>query len=186
MNNLAAVLMLLVALLFSAVTATTVPAPPSTVGLERWKLKGKNIVVTGGSKGIGKSIVDELLSQGARVLTCSRNIEELRECAKEWKDRGFADVDIVACDVSTAEGREILTNECESLFGDSCIHCLVNNVGSNRRKLAVEYSHEEFDLIFRTNLLSAFFISTSLYPFLKASGGMICLLSTSSHFALML
>ena len=39
----------------------------------RWSLTGKNIVVTGGSKGIGLAIIKECCALGAKVLTCSRN-----------------------------------------------------------------------------------------------------------------
>jgi tropinone reductase I len=137
---------------------------------KKWSLSGKNIVVTGGSKGIGKSIIDELLSLGASIVTCGRNEEELKLVLAEWEEGGFADkIHVIAADVSTSEGRSILVNECTKIFGDRC-DCLVNNVGSNIRKRAVEYGEEEYDFIMRTNLQSCFYLSTALYPQLKNSG----------------
>ncbi|KAM3339789.1 hypothetical protein P3S68_029658 [Capsicum galapagoense] len=47
---------------------------------ERWSLRGTTALVTGGSKGIGYAIVEELANFGARVYTCSRDEKELQEC----------------------------------------------------------------------------------------------------------
>jgi Tropinone reductase 1 len=100
---------------------------------KKWDLSNKNIIVTGGSEGIGKSIVDELLSLGAKVLTCGRNEDKLSSCLNEWEEEGFKDqVFVCTADVSTAEGRLELISRCSDIFGDD-LHCLVNNVGSNIR-----------------------------------------------------
>jgi tropinone reductase I len=65
-------------------------------------------VVTGGTRGIGKAIVEELASfPGVRILTCSRNGPDLDECLAEWTDRGFDCTGVVA-DVATPEGRALL------------------------------------------------------------------------------
>ena len=136
----------------------------------KWNLAGKQIIVTGGSKGIGKSIVDELLSLGAKVLTCGRDDAELQLRLKEWDESGFAgQIHVVTADVSTADGRLKLIEECNTLFGDRC-DCLVNNVGSNIRKKAVEYTEDEYDFVMRTNLQSCFYLSTALHAQLKNSG----------------
>ena len=136
----------------------------------KWNLNGKNVIVTGGSKGIGKSIVDELLALGARVLTCGRDDAELRLRLVEWEENGFSDqIHIVTADVSTTEGRSKVVSECTKLFGETC-DCLVNNVGSNIRKMAVDYTEDEYDFVMRTNLQSCFYLSTALHPHLKKSG----------------
>jgi tropinone reductase I len=65
-------------------------------------------VVTGGTRGIGKAIVEELASfPGVRILTCSRNGPDLDECLAEWTDRGYDCTGVVA-DVATPEGRALL------------------------------------------------------------------------------
>jgi tropinone reductase I len=65
-------------------------------------------VVTGGTRGIGKAIVEELASfANVRILTCSRNGPDLDECLAEWTDRGYDCTGVVA-DVATPEGRALL------------------------------------------------------------------------------
>ena len=46
---------------------------------DRWSLQGKTVVVTGGTKGIGRAIVDELLGKQAKVVTCARNASDVKE-----------------------------------------------------------------------------------------------------------
>jgi Tropinone reductase 1 len=133
----------------------------------RWNLLGKNVVVTGGSKGIGKAIVEEVGVLGAKVLTCGRDLEELKSCKQHWDENGIQSYYCVA-DVSTDVGRNVLFDEAEKLFGEK-IDCLINNVGTNIRKKAFEYSDEEYKKVMDTNLDSAFFLTKKFYPLLKAS-----------------
>nr|CAB3490471.1 unnamed protein product [Digitaria exilis] len=74
---------------------------------ERWSLAGATALVTGGSKGIGHAIVEELAGLGARVHTCARNAAELEECRRRWADKGFT-VTVSICDVGVRADREKL------------------------------------------------------------------------------
>ena len=73
-------------------------------GGERWSLAGATALVTGGSKGIGHAIVEELARLGARVHTCSRNAAELEECRRRWADKGLQ-VTVSVCDVAVRANR---------------------------------------------------------------------------------
>ncbi|KAF3573636.1 hypothetical protein F2Q69_00058313, partial [Brassica cretica] len=55
----------------------------------RWSLRGMTALVTGGTKGIGYAIVEELAGFGARVHACARDQTLLDECLSEWKAKGF-------------------------------------------------------------------------------------------------
>uniref|UniRef100_A0A7N2M500 Tropinone reductase I n=1 Tax=Quercus lobata TaxID=97700 RepID=A0A7N2M500_QUELO len=55
----------------------------------RWSLKGVTALVTGGTKGIGYTIEEELAAFGAAVHICSRNQTEINDRVQEWKSKGF-------------------------------------------------------------------------------------------------
>jgi Tropinone reductase 1 len=147
---------------------------PSTTG---WSLPAKPMtaVVTGGTKGIGHAIVTELASVlQCRVLTCSRNAEELQECLEDWKQQGY-DVDGVVADVSTSQGQDELVEYMRTKFlndgDDPKLDILVNNVGTNIRKLSIEYTPEEIEHVWNTNYKSMFGLTTKCYELLKREQG---------------
>ncbi|MDZ7739928.1 MAG: SDR family oxidoreductase [Bacteroidales bacterium] len=127
---------------------------------EKWSLKGQKALVTGGTKGIGKGIAEELLSHGARVICTSRTLPEEQP----------ADDEIIyfQSDASDIKERKKLIGFIEKSYGS--LDILINNVGTNIRKKTAEYSDEELDHLLRTNMISAFSLSRDLYPLLLASG----------------
>ncbi|RWV81094.1 hypothetical protein GW17_00057520 [Ensete ventricosum] len=92
---------------------------------ERWSLAGATAVVTGGTKGIGHAIVEELARFGAAIHTCSRNEAELNKCLKEWGAKNFKVTGSV-CDVSSQADREKLMEDVKSTFGGK-LSILVSN-----------------------------------------------------------
>ncbi|GLT43825.1 hypothetical protein SLA2020_177550 [Shorea laevis] len=134
----------------------------------RWSLNGLTALVTGGTRGIGHAIVEELAGLGATVHTCSRNEAELNKCLKEWVGKGFRVTGSV-CDASSGDQRQKLMEEVASLF-DGKLNILVNNVGTNIRKPTMEYSTEEFSKLMTTNFESAYHLCQLAYPLLKAYG----------------
>ena len=172
------VLLLLFVALGGGTTTTSSPSA-GTVASSKWTLKGKNVVVTGGTKGIGKAVCDDLLALGANVLTCGRNEAEVLACLESWKSEGFgADrVSAVVADVSTTDGRCALQKKCTDVFGRS-LDCLINNVGTNRRKKSIEYSEEDYDFIMRTNLQSAFWLTNAFHSQLKETSGSVVIIGS--------
>ncbi|XP_024028358.1 tropinone reductase homolog isoform X2 [Morus notabilis] len=135
---------------------------------ERWSLKGKTALVTGGTKGIGHAIVEELAGFGAIVHTCSRNQTELDQRLDEWKTKGFKVTGSV-CDVSHTDQREKLIETVISLFQGK-LNILVNNVGTTIPKSATEFTAEDVSKLMATNFESAYHLSQLAHPLLKASG----------------
>lgn len=129
-----------------------------------WTLSGKRALVTGGSKGIGRGVVDELLSQGCEVITCARDVTPLRDGEKD------PSLMVVCADVSTQEGRAALIGAVREHF-DGELDILVNNVGTNVRKLSEEFSDDEYEQLMRTNLDSAFHLSRQCLEFLRCKDG---------------
>ncbi|KAJ1422244.1 Short-chain dehydrogenase/reductase SDR [Sesbania bispinosa] len=134
----------------------------------RWSLKGTTALVTGGTRGIGHAVVEELAEFGASVYTCSRNEEELNRCLKEWQEKGFS-VSGSVCDASSPPQREKLIQQVASAFNGK-LNILVNNVGTNVRKPTIEYTAEEYSKLMTTNLESTYHLCQLAYSLLKASG----------------
>ncbi|OAY43628.1 tropinone reductase homolog isoform X2 [Manihot esculenta] len=135
---------------------------------QRWSLKGRTALVTGGTRGIGYAIVEELAGFGARVHICSRNEKELKERTEEWKSKGF-DVSFSVCDLTSRAQREKLIDTVSSVF-DGKLNILVNNAATVRLKNCLNYNMEDYSTITTTNLESPYHLCQLSHPLLKASG----------------
>ncbi|KAJ1255509.1 hypothetical protein BS78_K200200 [Paspalum vaginatum] len=134
----------------------------------RWSLEGKTALVTGGTRGIGRAVVEELVALGATVHTCSWEEEELAQRLEEWESRGLPVTGSV-CDVSVQDQRERLLSQVADHFGGK-LDILVNNAGIAIRKSAMEHSTEEYSSLMATNLESSYNLCLLAHPLLKASG----------------
>ncbi|KAK4765603.1 hypothetical protein SAY86_026693 [Trapa natans] len=146
-------------------------AEPAAVGgrrAARWSLKGATALVTGGTRGIGRAIVEELAEFGASVHTCSRNESELAASLKEWESKDFAVTGSV-CDLSSRDQSTDLMAKVCSVF-DGKLNILINNAGTNIRKPTVEYSAEDYSKIMSTNLDSVYHLCQLVHPLMKESG----------------
>ncbi|QCD88386.1 tropine dehydrogenase [Vigna unguiculata] len=132
-----------------------------------WCLQGMTALVTGGSKGIGYAIVEELAQLGATVHTCSRNEADLNKSLKEWTTKGYRITGSV-CDVASRVEREELIARVSSQFNGK-LNILVNNVGTNIQKHTLDFTAEDFAFLMNTNLESCFHLSQLAHPLLKAS-----------------
>ena len=134
---------------------------------KRWTLDGKTALVTGGTKGMGRAIVESFLSWGADVFFVARNADDIARVESELKDHS-KNCHGIQADVSRQADREEIVDFVNSQVQK--LDILVNNVGTNIRKKTKDYTAEEFRLIMDTNFTSAFDLSKQLLPLLKASG----------------
>lgn len=132
-----------------------------------WRLDGRLALVTGATRGIGSAVADELLSLGATVILVARTADDVERRVAELRDRGLPAHGVVA-DVATAEGRARLAEEVEGR-GDA-LDVLVNNVGTNVRKRAMEYEEAEWRRLVEINLVSTWEMCRGLAPALRRSG----------------
>ncbi len=93
-----------------------------------FNLSGRNAIVTGASKGIGKAIAYTLGAQGAQVVISSRNQESLDQVAQEFREDNIACLPIAA-KVGQSEDMQNLVQKAREAFGP--IHILVNNAAAN-------------------------------------------------------
>jgi tropinone reductase I len=133
---------------------------------QNWNVKGKLALVTGGSKGIGEAIAYELLQHGARVLIVARDRTKLSRKIDEWVNQDF-EVDGIDADICEPEGREKILSTLQKRWNK--LDIMVNNVGTNIRKKAVDYSNNEVQDLFETNLFSSFELTRRVYPLLKSA-----------------
>jgi Tropinone reductase 1 len=131
-------------------------------------LRGDTALVTGGTQGLGKAIVEALAHAGASVYTCARTAADVDVCLKEWRARGF-DVDGCVCDVSDPRSREGLARRVSEKYG-GVLNILVSNVGFNIRKPTTEFTSDEYGRLMRTNLEASFELAKAFHPMLKRSG----------------
>jgi Tropinone reductase 1 len=136
----------------------------------RWSLSGKRALVTGGTKGIGAAIADELLTLGATVTVLARTEGPLGERLEAWAGRGLPAYGLAA-DVTAAAGRDAAIAFAYARM--SGIDILVNNVGTNIRKASTEYVVAEYATVLETNLAAAWEMCRAAQPALAAQGGSI-------------
>lgn len=96
-------------------TSATATSAAESGGSQRWSLVGTTALVTGGTRGIGFAVVEELAELGASVHTCSRNEIELNQRLQEWSGKGFKVTGSV-CDASSRVQRKELLDKVSSIF----------------------------------------------------------------------
>jgi 3-oxoacyl-[acyl-carrier protein] reductase len=113
-------------------------------------LTGKNALVTGSTRGIGRAIAELLAKSGARVAVVGRDLEKAKEAASAVGNgaQGFA------CDVSDTASVTKLVADVETAFGS--IDILVNNAGITRDNLVMRLKDEDWDAVVNANLRGAF------------------------------
>ncbi len=108
-------------------------------------LKGKNIVVTGGGSGLGKSMTKYFLELGANVAITSRNLEKLEKTAAELEEQAIGTCFPVQCDVRDYEQVENMRDEVVKKFGS--VDILLNNAAGNFISPTERLSANAFDTI---------------------------------------
>ena len=136
------------------------------------ELTGRNALVTGGSRGIGRAVCLELARQGANVAInyagSAQAAEEVAQACRELGVEAFA----IQANVADAAAVDTMVKEVIARFGR--IDILVNNAGITKDKLALQMKEEEFDAVLDTNLKGAFLCMKAVYrPMMKQRYGRV-------------
>ena len=147
------------------------------------KLSGKTAVITGASKGLGKTMALALGSAGARLALVSRNREQLQAVAGAVRATG-AEAEVFVADVADEKQVKNLEGEVVGKLGKP--HILINNAGVNIRKPVTDFTLEEWRTVLDTNLTGAFLLCRAFVPHLKGQGygRILNMTSIMSHVAL--
>lgn len=135
---------------------------------ELFSVKGKTVLVTGGSRGIGLMIAHTLVENGAKVYISSRKAVVCEAVAKELSTIGTCIA--LPADLSTAEGRAQLVDALQSR--EEGIDVLVNNAGANWGATFEEYPESGYDKVLDLNVKSIFFLTQDLLPLLQAKASL--------------
>jgi NAD(P)-dependent dehydrogenase (short-subunit alcohol dehydrogenase family) len=143
-------------------------------------LAGEVAIVTGGSRGIGRAIVEVFARHGASVAFCGRDEVVGREALAELEQH--PDVAFQRADVASQRDVAALTAACVDRFGPPTI--LVNNAGVNANYDATEMTENEWDAFFAIDLKAAWLASKHVLPHMKRAGrGSIVNVSSLHGFA---
>lgn len=135
------------------------------------ELAGKVAVVTGGSRGIGKAIARRLAGEGADCVIAARTTETLRTTAEEIATATGRRVEIVAADLSTLAGCELLHSQALSAFDH--IDILINCAGATKSGPFLELSDEIWQEGFDLKFFGAVRLSRLLWPQLVERKGSV-------------
>ena len=137
----------------------------------------KNVIVTGGSRGIGKCIVENLAREGNNViLNYNKSEKQARKIQNELREEGIL-IEIYKEDVSKREEVKKLVNFAIEKW--ESIDVLINNAGIAKLQMFQDVTENDWDEIINTNLKSAFYMSQEVLPNMlhKKSG---CIINISS------
>lgn len=139
--------------------------------------KGKTILVTGASRGIGKRIAEAFALKGANVvLNASRESEHFDLTLKEFDEAGYSYMGY-ACDVSDSNNVAGMFKAVADRFGD--VDILVNNAGITKDMLLMRMTEEDWDMVLNINLKGVFNCTKAcLRPMLKKRWGRIINISS--------
>jgi NAD(P)-dependent dehydrogenase (short-subunit alcohol dehydrogenase family) len=128
-------------------------------------------IVTGGSRGIGRAIVEDLLDGGWRVFLCSRNPESVEKALGELAGRGAAAGSVAGRAVDVREQAEV-DGFVDWVAGEAGrLDCLVNNAGLGHFAAVDALSGDQWREVLRTNLDGCFYFLRAAAPLMKRGGG---------------
>lgn len=141
-------------------------------------LKGKVAIVTGGTRGIGFSIVKTYLENGAKVVLWGSRKESSEKAVQELKKiNPKFEVEGMYPDLTNYASVEEAINYVAKKYGK--VDILANNAGVSARDSIYQYNPEDFDKVIKLNVNAVFYGCKAVAPIMKANGGGV-IINTSS------
>jgi 3-oxoacyl-[acyl-carrier protein] reductase len=142
-------------------------------------LQGKTALVTGASRGIGRATASALANSGAHVLVhYGRSAQDAESLVAGILSKGGR-ANPIRADLGTPEGATLLAKEVRTIVGER-LDVLVLNAGISKAARLADYTVEDFDNLFATNVRGPFFLVQQLLPIL-GDGSNIIVISSIAH-----
>lgn len=139
-------------------------------------LQNKTALVTGASRGIGRATAFALARAGAHVLVhYGRSTQEAESVVDEIQTKGGR-ANAIAADLGTPDGASLLAKQVRSIVGDR-LDVLVLNAGISKSAPIADYTVENFDSLFATNVRGPFFLVQQLLPILGEGSSIVAISS---------
>jgi 3-oxoacyl-[acyl-carrier protein] reductase len=139
-------------------------------------LQNKTALVTGASRGIGRATASALAEAGAHVLVhYGRSAQEARSLVAAIQTKGGR-ANAISADLGAPNGAALLAEQVRSIVGDR-LDVLVCNAGISKAARLADYTVEDFDNLFATNVRSPFFLVQQLLPVLGEGSNIIVISS---------
>ena len=143
-------------------------------------LQGKTALVTGASRGIGRATALALAGAGARlVIHYGKSVQEAESLVSEIQAKGGR-ADAISSDLGIPDGATLLAKRVRSIVGDR-LDVLVLNAGISKAVRIADYTVEDFDNLFATNVRGPFFLVQQLLPILGEGSNIVVISSLGAH-----
>jgi 3-oxoacyl-[acyl-carrier protein] reductase len=140
----------------------------------------KFALVTGASRGIGRATALAIAETGAQVLAhYGRSAQDAESLVAAIQTKGGR-ADAIRADLGTSQGAILLAKEVRSIVGER-LDVLVLNAGISKSARLADYTVDDFDNLFATNVRSPFFLVQQLLPVLGEGSNIIVISSLGSH-----
>ena len=139
-------------------------------------LQNKKALVTGASRGIGRATAAALAEAGAHVLVhYGRSAQEAESLVAEIQTKG-GHADAISADLGPPDGASLLAKQVRAIVGDR-LDVVVLNAGISKLARIADYTIEDFDNLFATNVRGPFFLVQQLLPVLGEGSSIIAISS---------
>jgi 3-oxoacyl-[acyl-carrier protein] reductase len=129
-------------------------------------LKGRNVIITGSGRGIGKEIAIACAKEGANIGLTARTLDELNETKKEIEDLGL-DVKVIVKTADVSKFEQLMEAFMEFNGEMGPFNGVIANAGYSRMWATHEFINEKFSEILNVNVLGVFYTFKAAYPYLK-------------------
>ncbi len=138
----------------------------------------KLALITGATKGIGRSTAQTFAKAGWNLILLGRDIQKLQDLKNQLSNTGVQ-INILAFDLSQSDNVDKYVNQCIKSYG--CPKVVINNAGFAFNGELVSMPLDKWQEIIQVNLTSVFQICSCVVPFMRTKGGLI--INVSSHAA---